>query len=200
MKKVIVPLNQSLSFFPSHTLEIEIYKWANTAYHPKVEIDLCHNNERLKLKIIAYENEVTIKEYADNGRIWCDSCVEFFMKPYTDDARYINFEINPIGAMIMSIGEGRESRKPLVFEYKESLNMITHQNANNWTAQFEIPFTMLSQIFENKKILGSGDTIKGNFYKCGDETPSQHFGMWNEIEGSVVSFHLPDYFGELYLE
>lgn len=199
MKKAVVPFSEELKFNCEHSLTIDTYKWTDNDYKPIVEVFLCHNNDKLKVKFIAYEKDIYIKSFEDNGRIWCDSCVEFFIRPFEDDERYINFEINPVRAMIMSIGEDRNERKALVFDYKSQLNVKTDSHSGFWTVQFEISFDMLCKIFENKKRLKSGDTIYGNFYKCGDETPDPHFGMWNEIDGPP-NFHQSQYFGELILK
>jgi hypothetical protein len=166
---------------------------------PQVQVFLCHNNERLKIKFVAFESEITCKETIDNGRIYCDSCVEFFVKPFEDDKRYINFEINLNGAMIMSIGEDRKNRMPLVFQYKNKLNVKTCVQKDYWTAEFEIPFLMLKVIY-NKSTLTPIKKLYGNFYKCGDETKYPHYGMWNDIDEKEPDFHLPQYFGELILE
>ena len=199
MKTVLVPFNEGLKFNLEYSLTIETYKWTDNDYQPKVEVCFCHNNDKFMVKFIVYEKEVYVKSFEDNGRIWCDSCVEFFIRPFEDDERYINFEINPVGAMIISIGEDRNNRKSLIYDYKSQLNVKTDAHSGFWTVQFEIPFDMLSEIFKNKKRLKSSDTIYGNFYKCGDETPNPHFGMWNEIE-EQPNFHLSQYFGDLILE
>ncbi len=39
-------------------------------------------------------------------------------------------------------------------------------------------------------------SARGNFYKCGDETKSEHYGMWNNIDSPKPNFHLPECFGD----
>ena len=42
--------------------------------------------------------------------------------------------------------------------------------------------------------------MKGNFYKCGDDTKYPHFGCWNEVVWEEPDFHRPECFGDLILE
>ena len=39
-------------------------------------------------------------------------------------------------------------------------------------------------------------TWRANFYKCGDATSHPHWASWNPI-GEKLSFHKPEYFGEI---
>jgi len=201
MKSIIIPYSDRLELPDEKTLSVDIYKWVDNSYRPKVDVYLCHNNKKLKIKIVSYEkhDDVGIKYNKDNQAVYCDSCVEFFIKPYSDN-RYVNFEINPSGAMIMSLNKEKGDSKVLVFKYKPILNLITNQTPYLWYAQFEIPFESLAEIYEQSNSIQSGDKIRGNFYKCGDETKYPHYGMWNEIPDGCVSFHQPEYFGELILE
>ena len=199
MKSVRIPFSEHLVFGDVACLKIDSYKWLKNDYKPVVDVYLCHNDEVLKVKFVAFESEISCNEQHDNGRVYCDSCVEFFVQPFPDDSRYINFEINPIGAMIMSIGKDRNDRTPLVFEYKNKLNLKTEICEGFWSVEFEIPFTMLREIYDENL----SEPIKkmyGNFYKCGDETREKHYGMWNEVDEKEPDFHQPKYFGELILE
>lgn len=200
MKTVNVPYSESLTFNEKETLNIEKYKWVNNSYKPKVDVFLCHNNEKLGVKFIAYEDEISVKAKNDNEKVYCDSCVEFFVRPFDDDPRYVNFEVNPIGSMIMSINQAKGNSEVLVFKYKTLLNVVTDRRDGQWSVQYEVPFSILSEIYGKSEILKSGDVINANFYKCGDETKEPHFGMWNEITQEGASFHTPQFFGKLILE
>ena len=200
MKNVIVPFSENLIFSDESTLNVDIYKWVDNSYNPRVDVFLCHNNEKLGVKFIAYESEISIKAKSDNERVYCDSCVELFIRPFEDDMRYVNFEINPVGAMIMSINKVKGDSEVLVFKYKPLLNMVTDQKDDCWTVQYEVPFSMLSEIYGKEYVIKSGDSINANFYKCGDEARYPHYGMWNEILSENASFHQPLYFGKLVLE
>ena len=44
-----------------------------------------------------------------------------------------------------------------------------------------------------------GVKLRGNFYKCGDLTRYEHYGMWNPVQSDTPDFHRPESFGELVL-
>jgi hypothetical protein len=44
------------------------------------------------------------------------------------------------------------------------------------------------------------ETIRANFYKCGDLTAHPHFLSWNPIDLPKPDFHRPEFFGTLTLK
>ena len=44
------------------------------------------------------------------------------------------------------------------------------------------------------------DTLKANFYKCGDLTSHPHYLSWSPIGTPKPDFHRPEYFGELIIK
>lgn len=199
MKNVKIPFKKELKFDNKPSLLINDYKWVSNNYKPLTEVFLCYNNDAVKVRITAYESELRCEAKDDDGRVWCDSCVEFFFKPFACDDRYINFEINPVGSMIMSIGDKRQDRLSIVNEYKSKLELTAKIENDFWTVEFQIPFNMLHEIY-GLSIESIGNIMQGNFYKCGDETAFPHYGMWNEVLTKKPDFHRPEYFGELILQ
>ena len=198
MKSVMISYDKHLHFADKSSLKISDYKWSNNNYMPVVEVYLCHNNDAIKVGFTSFETDIRCKEANEDGLVWCDSCVEFFIKPFENDERYINFEMNPAGAMIMSIGTNKYDRKSLIALYKNWLNVKTQILKDCWKAEFIIPFDIIREIYSNH--IDSITYLKGNFYKCGDETPYPHFGMWNEIDTDEPFFHTPECFGNIYLQ
>lgn len=47
----------------------------------------------------------------------------FLRNPFPDDERYINFEINPAGAMVMDLHRTRKDKEELVSRYKRRLGL-----------------------------------------------------------------------------
>jgi hypothetical protein len=43
----------------------------------------------------------------------------------------------------------------------------------------------------------AGQTWRGNFYKCGNETSHPHWGAWSPV--TELNFHLPASFGTIQL-
>jgi hypothetical protein len=76
---------------------------------------------------------------------------------------------------------------------KESFDLRV--GAHSWNVSLRIPVEVFSK---NRDI--SGETIRGNFYKCGDELNTPHFLSWNKIQHPEPNFHLPEFFGTIIFE
>ena len=66
-----------------------------------------------------------------------------------------------------------------------------------WEVALVIPYTVF---FKHRITSLDGQTIKANFYKCGDELQTPHFLSWNPINIEKPDFHRPDFFGSLEFE
>ena len=62
-----------------------------------------------------------------------------------------------------------------------------------WELTVKIPMKLMNLDPDNLP-----DMIRGNFYKCADDTDSIHFVSWAPIHTENPDFHRPEYFGELY--
>ncbi len=130
--------------------------------------------------------------------VYKDSCMEFFFQPFADDARYMNFEINPNGACLSEIGTQRSDRK-FIKEITAVEPEITVLHVDNgWGVSLFIPEQLVSQAFGRKFSLSETGYIRANFYKCGEETDSPHFSSAFFVGTSKPDFHRPEYFEKLY--
>jgi hypothetical protein len=41
------------------------------------------------------------------------------------------------------------------------------------------------------------ETLRANFYKCGDGTSVPHYLSWNQVITETPDFHRPEFFGEI---
>ncbi|MEK3701835.1 MULTISPECIES: carbohydrate-binding family 9-like protein [unclassified Paenibacillus] len=187
-------------------LGVDYYLWLHNGYQPKVEVKLCFTDERLHIRFQVYEENPLIRCNSPGDPVYKDSCVEFFIQPLPDsDARYLNFELNAAGVLLLQLGEGREQRIPLaqdsteLFQIKGDLHVNAGQTTGEntcWTLEFSIPFAWLQSLFPDFTV-ASGQILRGNFYKCGDETDMPHYGCWNRVDSASPNFHLSSCFGEL---
>lgn len=87
---------------------IDQYPWKNAVhpYSPQVQFRLLHAGQALFVRFDCREDEIRATYQKPNDPVCRDSCVEFFFQPDKSDERYLSFEINPLGAMLIGIGTG----------------------------------------------------------------------------------------------
>ena len=136
-----------------------------------------------------------------NEPVYTDSCMEFFCD-YLGDGRYINMEMNSLGTLLSCIGADRNARTPVADLSGGELFDVTGEVCDGyWQVTASIPASLLCKILGVDSIpFGKGYTLRGNFYKCGDETEVVHFGMWNPVRTEKPDFHRPEYFGTLAID
>ena len=131
-----------------------------------------------------------------DGDTYKDSCMEWFINcaPEQGDA-YLNFEANPLGTLHCKLGKDRYVRQALPAEVlRPQAKALVGDGF--WQVDYLLPDETIRAVF-GKDGLKSGDVLKSNFYKCGDETATPHWGMWSEVRLSRLDFHRPDFFGTL---
>ena len=185
----------------AHKANIDTYKWMDNGYEPRAYTQLMYDAGNIYVKHTAFEPEITVRHTSFQSDVYEDSCMEFFLMP-ADDTRYLNFETNAAGALLLHFGTSSE-RKPLhdinpdIFGFLPSFKPSEGYTGGKWTLEYKIPFSFLSSLyggFDSKK------GLYGNFYKCGDKTKFEHYGMWNVIENPTPQFHLPQFFGKIMFE
>ena len=193
------PLTKSWDDVPK--ANIDTYKWMNNGYEPRSFSQLMYDSENIYVKHTSFEPEITVRHTSFQDGVCVDSCMEFFLMP-AGDGRYINFETNALGTLLLHFGTINDrapldSINPDIFCFTPSVRNAAEYRGDKWTLEYKIPFDFLHSLY------GDIDLKKGfygNFYKCGDETKFEHYGMWNEVENSTPQFHLPQYFGRLWFE
>ena len=136
-----------------------------------------------------------------NEPVYTDSCMEFFCD-WLGDGRYINMEMNSLGTLLSCIGADRHARTPVADLSGGAIFPVKGEVCEGyWTVTAEIPTALLCKILGVDSMpFGSGYTFRGNFYKCGDETPIVHYGMWSPVGTEKPDFHRPEYFGTLVMD
>lgn len=180
---------------------VEAYPWGGE-YRPEVRFRAGWSDSGLRVWMECREADPLRRVNQPNGRVWCDSCMEFFLAPgpRAQDG-YFNFEMNALGAMLLGFGV---SDAEFVFEDfpRSQLPLRAEVLSDRWTLDLSVPFALIQRRFPGF-CPQSGTVMHGNFYKCGDETAQPHFGCRFSIDASQVpepNFHRPEYFGALILE
>jgi hypothetical protein len=136
--------------------------------------------------------------------VYQDSCMELFFMPAPDkDQRYVNLEFNPVGALYVGLGTGRQDSRLLKEQDISVFNIETFSEETdgwvvNWGLCAKIPFSFLDEL-RFPINFQSGHRMTGNFNKCGDLTQTPHYGVWSPIDWPQPDFHRPEFFSELVL-
>lgn len=127
-----------------------------------------------------------------------DSCVEFFFQPFSDDERYVNFEVNPKGAFLCAVGKDRFDR--VFLSGLSDCNPTVHTNINSdgWNAELFIPEQLISDVFGKKFSVADAEYIRANFYKCGDLTKQPHYSSLFPVGTATPDFHRSEYFQKIF--
>ena len=145
-----------------------------------------------------------------NGRVYEDSCVEFFFSPGEDiDRGYFNFEANCKGIYLFQYHPKNDGSKGSFTEKEYNQITISHSldrdaevestEPETWTLEYKIPFSILSKYIP-VVMPKPGVVWRANFYKCADKTSHPHWLTWAPVEHPTPNFHLPEYFGRLTFE
>ena len=168
-------------------------------YSPKVQFRMFHTGRMLMLRFDVEEQYTAALAADDNGPVWQDSCVEFFIAP--DDGGYYNFEINCIGTLLLA--HRRERKVDVVHAGPEISSLVERtptlerrpfaerQGDNRWSMTAAIP---VEALFRHR--FGSWDGVEArmNLYKCGDNLSHPHFLSWAPISTPAPDFHRPEFF------
>ncbi len=181
---------------------INIANWEEYPYKPDVKFRIAHTANSILLQYKVKEASVRAKYGNDNGAVWTDSCVEFFLIP-ANDGIYYNFECNCIGTVLLGAGNGRNKREhaePEVMQAIQRWSTLGREpfeeriGETEWEVALIIPY---SSFYKHDIKTLDGCNIRANFYKCGDELQTPHFLSWNPINVEKPNFHLPEFFGKL---
>lgn len=168
--------------------------WKQFEYVPNTFARLLYNDYGIYVQLTTDEKPLLARFTNQNDMVCTDSCMEFFVRPNTNDKRYLNFEFNPFGTMYFAIRTTRfDPEYPA--EDKNYFNVQSKVDADKWTLQFVIPFEFIDRVFGSHT-----KTMYGNLYKCGEETVKEHYASYYPVDPLRIDFQLSEYFGEFVLE
>lgn len=179
---------------------IDTMNWPKYSYRPQVQFRMAYCDSAFLLQYRVKEQAVRAVATADNGEVWKDSCVEFFITP-ADDGIYYNFEFNCAGTCLLSAGASRNGRESaqsaLIASIRRQPSLGRHpfgerKGETEWDMALVIPYACL---FKHPDYSPSGKIAHANFYKCGDGLTVPHFLSWHPIKTEQPDFHRPEFFG-----
>lgn len=183
---------------------IDVVNWADFPYCPDVKFRVAHTGEAILVNYRVTEASVRAVAPADQGRVWEDSCCEFFVRAEDED-EYYNFECNCVGTLLVNFGKkgDRHHAPESVLANVKRWSSLGREPFEerigecSWELSLVIPATSL---FNHDIKDLSGITLRGNFYKCGDLLQTPHFLSWSPIDLPQPCFHCPEFFGRLVFE
>ena len=173
--------------------------WAQEyPYAPKVGFRMFHTGEKLYLRFEVEERYTQALVAEDNGEVWTDSCVEFFLS--LDDTGYYNFETSCNGRLLLAFRKRKTEPTYASPEVMRSVErwpslggecFAEREGDNPWTMTLAVP---ASALFRHRLGSWCGVEARMNLYKCGDKLTKPHFLSWKPIDAPAPDFHLPQYF------
>ena len=170
------------------------HKWKEFVKAPLTTFKVLKGPEGMSVLMNTKEYNLRSEIKEQNGLVCTDSCMEFFFKPDPWDVNYFNFELNPGGYLYLAIGPMRSPRK-LINVDREIFSIESDAKEGDWTLKFYIPDSFVLRYFDKIH-----PVMRGNFYKCGDDTDHRHYATWAEVETERPDYHLPDFFDKLEIE
>ena len=184
---------------------IACVNWAEFPYQPEVKFRAAHTGDAILLHYQVTEASVRAVALTDDGRVWEDACVEFFLSPEGNDF-YYNFECNCATKLLLHGGPAGGERPTASEEVLKSVKRWSSLGAEpfeervgecTWEVALVIP---ASAIFRHEIDSLNGKTMRANFYKCGDLLQTPHFLSWAPIDLPKPKFHCQEFFGEIKFE
>lgn len=171
---------------------------ADYPYRPQVRVLLGHTEDALRVAFQVSEEQVRAASPADNGRVWEDSCCEFFCQ--FDDAGYYNIECNAAGTVLMGWGATRDGRELASAEVLSGIARWSSLGRQPFEAQpapacWRLSLVIPAEAFWHHRIPSfRGLSFRANVYKCGDLLDKPHFLSLFPIAVEKPDFHRPDFF------
>ncbi len=125
--------------------------------------------------------------------VWQDSCMEFFICAVEGREEYINFEMNSAGAYLTEFGKGKTDRVFLKTITEREVKITTEVSDNGWSLDLFVPCELISEAYKTD-FVGGSCVLKGNFYKCGDNTDLLHYDSFTRMTTLPPGFHNPECF------
>ena len=193
----IVPKTENLDWSAVPEAAIDCCQWGYWA-DISAKAQVCYDADALYVRLTAREEHIRAEETTPAGLPCLDSCLEFFFCPTEGNNTYFNIEMNPNCVIYWGIGTNSRDLIRLLPETPE-IEAESLRTDDGWSVTYRVPVTLIQRFFPEFTIY-PGKKMRGNFFKCGDETVKPHYFTWNPIENDILDFHQTQWFGELIFE
>jgi len=192
--------------------EIAHFHPKSSDHRPRTHAKVLYDDAGIYVLMRVADRYVKCVETRHQGRVWVDSCVEFFVQPAATN--YFNIEMNCGGAMLLYCvripprgPDGKFAGHRILTADELAMIRVYHSMPKTtpieiaepveWCVEYFVPNALLERYVAP---LGppAQRRWRGNFYKCGDETSHPHFASWHPI--GRFDFHQPECFAPLTFE
>jgi hypothetical protein len=174
---------------------------------PQVQAKMMYDEENLYVIFLVHDRFIRSRVTEINGRVWEDSCVEFFFSPDLHfPERYFNLEINCNGIALMHYNTVadvvHDEINPRFIKEIEIAHSLPGpidseiDSLTTWSLEYRLPLRFLSE-YSDIEAPSPGLKWRGNFFKIADETSNPHYLTWSKVYNDVPQFHIPEFFGIL---
>ena len=187
-------IRDAFILLPEELTDVSFAPWGGNVL-PRTQFQGCFvNNHGFFFDLICYEKDPLAQFAKPGDPVYKDSCLELFCNfmPKKSD-KYINFEINAKGAFLFGVGTGRENRETLKCAVMPEVRAAVMDDF--WDVMLYIPQETIREVYGEDMEFCDGYEMKGNVYKCGDETKTPHWLAWSPIQAEKPDFHRPEQFG-----
>jgi len=181
---------------------VNCVNWKEYPYCPEVNVEMTVKKDDLHLCFNVKEKCIRAEIKKINGPVHTDSCVEFFISPFSD-GNYYNFEFNCIGVAHVEYGSNRENRINLPEEVVKKIktsstlgNKTFPSKEGNFSWSLDITIPSECFIYDEIKSFKNLNSC-ANFFKCGDKTIEPHYLSWKPVKTPSPDFHRYDFLYKL---
>lgn len=161
---------------------------------------IAYDDERLWVHLFSNETDLRIEEDGPLASSWLDSCLEFFFGPIPGHTHYFNIEMTARPALLMAFGPDRYNRMRLLpSDGIQVLSPVVNIRPDGWELFYQIPYKVIHAVIPGF-VPKSGQEMRANCYKCGDETKHYHLLAWNPVNLKPTGYHTPQDFGTMIFE
>ncbi len=177
---------------------------------PATRVKMRYDQKNLYLIFRVDDQFVRAAATKTHGKVWQDSCVEFFFSPEADTHNgYFNLETNCMGVFLFQSHNFKNQTARLVdaidcskIEIAHSLTVNTTEEIQHpitWTLEYRLPIAILNKYLYAEPPR-KGTRWRANFYKCAETNSHPHWLTWAKVVAPQPNFHLPEFFGSLEFE
>lgn len=201
MEYKVKEINSAEEIGKCEEARMDNYMWT-CRVKPAARVRMGYIREKGFLVEMVCEEENPKREYYNYMDPVCkDSAMEVFLafpqkgESLTNDAMYVNFEVNGNGALYAAYGKGRRNRAPMPEIYLEECGCRAEAEDKQWKVSLLIPETFLRREC-GLEALDKTTEFYCNFYKISESPEIEHYAAFHSIDNETPNFHLPVYFAK----